>query len=150
MKANGLHIFLCEQIKTMNRLLKEAFRFGAVGAVGFIVDTAVLYAFKSSLGLYYARLLSFMVAVVTTWILNRNFTFDVTRYKNKSLWLEFFHYLSLMSIGGAINIVTYSSSVMASVYIGERPIIGVAIGSIAGMSFNFLSSKIFIYIDKKK
>ncbi|OCO84098.1 hypothetical protein AN694_0226220 [Serratia marcescens] len=122
--------------------------------VGLAIDQIAQSGLSSLSVIYYSaqlfRLLSFMFAVVTTWVLNRNFTFDATRYKNKSLWLEFIHYLSLMSIGGIINIVTYSSSVMASVYIGERPIIGVAIGSVAGMSFNFLSSKIFIYIDKDK
>ena len=58
---------------TSGRLL----RFGAVGAVGFIVDGGLLYGLVASglLGSLTARVVSFPTAVLTTWMLNRRFTF---------------------------------------------------------------------------
>lgn len=133
----------------MEKVFKEVLKFGSVGIAGFIVDTAVLYVFKDTFGLYYSRLLSFLLAVSTTWVLNRTITFSELKTHHGNLWLEFFHYFSLMSLGGVINIATYSSAITSSQFIESYPVIGIAIGSLAGMSFNFITSKIFIYREKK-
>ena len=56
-------------------LLHEFRRFGTVGAAGFVVDTAVIYGLRSSVGLYVASLISCLAAVTLTWSLNRAWTF---------------------------------------------------------------------------
>jgi len=55
----------------------EAWRFGAIGGVGFLVDASVLtwLVQRARLGLYESRALSFALAVTATWYLNRRFTF---------------------------------------------------------------------------
>ncbi|WP_442880454.1 GtrA family protein [Chlorobium sp.] len=50
--------------------------FGLSGIVGFVIDSFVLYLLKDSLGLYVARLVSFMTAVFSTWLFNRTITFS--------------------------------------------------------------------------
>ena len=58
------------------QLLLEFLRFGVVGTIGFVVDTAVLYAgLALGLGLYGGRAVSYLAAATTTWALNRVWTF---------------------------------------------------------------------------
>jgi putative flippase GtrA len=115
--------------------------FAAIGVVGFMVDTAVLYLAKDDLGLglYGGRLLSFLVAATTTWLLNRVFTFGNPPVK--SLRREWVHFLSVNSIGGLVNYGVYSGLVSSSALAGEHPVLGVAAGALAGLAFNYLGSK---------
>ena len=77
------------------KVVRELVLFGLVGVIGFLVDSGVLYLLKSSMGLYYGRLVSFFCAVLTTWILNRYLTFS-QRASGLSLIHEFSRYFGLM------------------------------------------------------
>ncbi|WP_182858939.1 GtrA family protein [Klebsiella pneumoniae] len=85
-------------------------KFGIVGGVGFIVDAAVMYALKTFMGVYLAKIISFFCAVFVTYLLNRIFTF-----KEKTSGLtnreEFSRYLLLMLLGGVINYTAFYLSV---------------------------------------
>ncbi|MDR0780779.1 MAG: GtrA family protein, partial [Pseudomonadales bacterium] len=59
----------------MAALIRQFIIFGIVGASAFLVDTAVLYLLKDALGLYVGRGVSFVVATVFTWLVNRSVTF---------------------------------------------------------------------------
>lgn len=136
---SGIEIKLSQEIK-------KILLFGCVGGLGFIVDSAVLYLLKSVLGLYGARGVSFIVAVFATWLLNRSITFKERRYH---YWYqEFAYYFLYMILGGLINIGVYMFLVTISTTINQYPIIGVAIGSIAGMVVNYLSSRFLIFKEK--
>lgn len=126
-----------------HQIFKQILLFGAVGSIGFIVDSAVLYLFKTWLGLYGARLISFIAAVWVTWWLNRNITFQKSHYQ--SIWREFFHYFVCMLTGGLINIGTYGLLVYHSQYMATNPIFAVAIGSLTGMMVNFMASKLIAF-----
>lgn len=121
--------------------------FGLVGLIGFIVDSGVLYLLKSSLGLYHGRLFSFICAVITTWILNRQLTFR-TRTSGLILSSEFSRYLGLMLGGGVVNYVIYALLVYHVEFVARQPVWGVAVGSCAGMLVNFLLARLFIYRGK--
>ncbi|NIF24183.1 MULTISPECIES: GtrA family protein [Pantoea] len=128
----------------MKQLLLEAFKFGVVGVVGFVVDTGVLYLLKGALGLYYARVISFICAVIATWLLNRAFTFaqaQVSQRRSK----EFLLYFLFMCLGGVINIGCYMIVINYFSLAHSWPVIAVAVGSIAGMFSNFFMSRTFIY-----
>src|SRR4051812_24268285 len=56
-------------------MLVQFLMFGTVGTLGFLVDTAVVYALRRSLGLYGAGMASYVVAATMTWALNRTWTF---------------------------------------------------------------------------
>ena len=81
---NGLLLHLATQLPPPARqfvtparlaLLVQFLMFGTVGTVGFLVDTAVVYAMRHELGLYAAGLVSYLVATSITWVLNRTWTF---------------------------------------------------------------------------
>lgn len=123
-------------------LIKQLIIFGLVGVVGFLVDTIVLYSLKNYIGLIWGRIVSFSCAVIATWLLNRNLTFK--KSEKKSAIRELIYYFSAMILGGCVNLFTYYITVNYQLVV-ENPIIGVAIGSVAGMVINFISSKWFIF-----
>ncbi len=124
-------------------------RFGVVGTVGFLVDTAVLYgALALGLGLYSGRALSYVAAATTTWALNRLWTFR-GRGEGPALrqWALF---LAVNLIGFASNYGTYAVLVAAVPQVAENPILGVAAGSLAGMAGIFLLSLRYVFADVAK
>jgi putative flippase GtrA len=126
------------------KVVRELVLFGLVGVIGFLVDSGVLYLLKSSLGLYYGRLFSFISAVLTTWILNRHLTFS-KRASGLSLWSEFSRYFGLMLGGGVINYTSYALLVYFVEFVARQPVWGVAVGSCAGMIVNYLLARFFIF-----
>ena len=118
--------------------LRKFFLFGIAGGAGFVVDTAVLYALKGALGPYGARVISFLVAVVATWLINRSFAFKAQRGEHLPIWREFLHYLGAMILGGAVNYAVYAVLVATIPLFAEYLILAVAGGVAAGMVVNFL------------
>lgn len=119
-----------------------------VGTVGFLVDASILTLLLSSgyFDLYMARVASFICAVTTTWYLNRQFTFPHS--KSQKYFKQWRHFISLNSVGGGINYMVYAMLVTWSVLMSENPILATAIGSLCGLSFNFLSSYHVIFKEK--
>ncbi len=119
-------------------------RFGIAGGIGFLVDVAMLYlALAAGADFYLGRGISFLCAVLATWQVNRNFAFKAST--SISLWQEWWRYLLAMLGGGVIN---YLSSAMTVHMLPPGPLVpmlGVAIGSIAGMTVNFVSSRMFVF-----
>jgi putative flippase GtrA len=114
------------------------------GVFGLIVDTVVLYLLKDAMGPFYARAVSFLVAVFATWTINRVFAFR-ERKSALSKRREFAVYLVLMLAGGAANYGLYSWLVFTYPLVQQHLVIGVAAGSIAGMFINFLVSRYLLF-----
>lgn len=135
----------------------QLLRFGLVGGLGYVVDSGVLYAMLSlGLGFGTGRVVSFLCAVLTTWLLNRRFTFasaaDVSQSVPKTghpLLREGLRYLAAMSFGGALNVGTYAAVMAIFSYHPVLPAIGVAAGSVVGMVANFASAKWWVYSRKR-
>lgn len=108
------------------------------------MDVAVLYATLPVLGLYAGRLASYTSAVAATWWLNRHTTFS-DMGSGKSKIREFGIYYLLMSFGGAVNYGCYSLMVSKLFTPGVEPFLGVAIGSLAGLVFNLVSSRYLLF-----
>ena len=126
------------------KVLNEFILFGMAGVCGFVVDTAVLYALEEALGPFYARGVSFLCAVSTTWLINRAFAFR-KRESAMSKKREFLFYLALMLAGGAANYGVYSGLVVTYPLVQQHLIVGVAAGSLAGMVINFFVSRYWLY-----
>lgn len=128
----------------MMKTAREFMLFGIAGVFGFVVDTAVLYLLKDAMGPFYARGVSFLAAVFATWSINRMFAF---RERKSTLQKkhEFIVYLVLMLAGGAVNYGVYSWLVVSYALVRQYLIIGVAMGSIAGMIINFVMSRFLLY-----
>lgn len=126
------------------KLWRELTMFGIIGSVGLIIDTAVLYALKPLLGLFVSRGFSFLAAAITTWFLNKTFTFK-RRKSALAVYREFIAYIVLMLVGGTANFATYTWLVFSYENVQNNPFIGVAAGSLAGMLLNYSTSKFFLF-----
>ena len=126
--------------------LAEILRFGMVGALGFLVDTAVLYAgLWFGLGLYAGRLVSYLVAASFTWALNRRFTFRSRSAPSAGEWLRF---LGANAVGGLANLGIYTMLVAGLARVAAHPVIAVAAGSLGGLLLNYLLSRSLVFRDR--
>lgn len=129
----------------LGRLAVQFGKFGIVGVVGFLVDSAVVYelVFGAGMEFFAARLVSFLAAATTTWALNRAFTFrGASREPLHRQWAKF---IAANAVGGVVN---YSVSVgleAAFLVVETHPVLAIAAGSIAGMFFNFAASKHLVF-----
>ena len=120
--------------------LHKFLRFCIVGGIGFIVDGGLLQCGIIFLGLgpIIARVPSFLTAVLVTWYLNKNFTFQ---NKNKGFLESFPIYISTNSVGLAINFGTYSAGVLLIPFMNQYPLIPLAIGAVIAMFFNYFAAR---------
>lgn len=109
------------------------------GGLALFIDIGVLYLCKPWAGFYGGRLCSFLAAATFTWLFNRHITFQAER--SGSILKEYAAYLSSMAVGGAINYAAYAASVGSFELVRQQPAWGVAIGSLIGLTFNYLSAK---------
>lgn len=124
--------------------MRQFFSFGAVGVAGYVVDTATLMAVTSFVGPYFGRLISFVVAVTTTWLLNRSFTFRQHPSGRRSHH-EFAIYLVSMLGGGVTNLTVYAVLVVwLDPSVMFLPLF-VACGSLAGMLVNFTLARRVVF-----
>lgn len=126
------------------KLLAELLRFGVVGTLGFVVDTATLYlALALGAGLYGGRVLSYLAAASANWALNRAWTFrSADRSRPGRQWLMF---LAVNLLGFVCNYGTYAVLVAGWPMAAAHPVIAIAAGSIAGLAGNFLLSRRFVF-----
>ena len=113
-------------------------RFCIVGAVGFVVDAGctLLLTQLTSLTPLHSRMSAFVVAATVTWGLNRRFTFRSTA--GLGSWMP---YILVTGVGALINIGVFWIWIA---WAGTGPLSifgGVAAGSVAALSFNFLASR---------
>ncbi|MFN6956163.1 MAG: GtrA family protein [Acetobacteraceae bacterium] len=125
-------------------LAQEFLRFGVVGGIGFVVDTAVLYgALALGAGLYLGRAISYVAAATTTWALNRIWTF---RGRGSGPAGRQWALFVVVNLGGfVLNYGTYAALVTWVPLVAAHPVLGVAAGSIAGMFSNFFLSRSLVF-----
>ena len=115
--------------------------FSSVGTVGFLVDAGILFVLIPYFGPYIARLFSFLVAVFVTWLLNRNFTFNS---QNHGL-SEFKRYFASQSFGAGLNYFVYAIAIYSSEWMTRFPLAALGLGSIAGLTVNFVLAKKYVF-----
>ncbi len=118
-------------------------KFGAVGTLGFLADTAVVYALRGALGLYAAGMVSYVLVASGNWALNRAWTF---RGRGSGpahrQWAKF---LAANSLGLVLNRGTYAALIATVPLCVEAPVLAVAAGSVAGMIVNFTLSRQMVF-----
>ncbi len=127
----------------MARLDPTFLRYAVVGFTGFAVDTAVVRLMMDVAHLDYraGRLISFSVAVMVTWLLNRAWTFKHTAsdagVKQAAV------YVGVQIAGGLLNIGAYNLAIMAAPYLqhGLWIVIPEGLGSAAGLCLTFIGAK---------
>lgn len=117
-------------------------RFCLVGCVGFAVDagTTVLLTGRAGLSAALARVLAFLLAATVTWALNRRFTFRAQGAGRT--WLPYV----LATAGGAlISIAVYLAWLSVAGQAPAQLTLGVALGSVCALAFNFGVSRRFVF-----
>jgi putative flippase GtrA len=123
--------------------LVEFLKFGVVGVIGFLIDTAVVYSLRASLGLYGAGAVSYLVAATANWVLNRIWTFrGKSSGKAHHQWALF---LATNLIGFALNRGTYALLVTFVPLCYAQPVYAVAAGAVAGMFVNFGMARTVVF-----
>ena len=90
---------------------------------------------------YTGRIFSFLFAATVTWTSNRNYTFrDSAPAPRTRQWARF---VTANAVGGALNYGVYSALILSGGWFIKA--LAVAVGSIAGLAFNFTLSRKFIF-----
>jgi len=125
--------------------------FSISGTIGLLVDLSALYIASMFMNLYSARIVSFLAAVFSTWLLNRTFTFKIidlieptNTEQKKSLSYEFFNYLIANFSGGMVNLAVYSIYVSYNIETTDK-YIATCLGSLSGLLLNFALSKFIVF-----
>lgn len=114
----------------------EVLRFGLVGVLAAVVDFGLLtLIIHFGASPYAARIGSVAVALVFTWLMNRNLTFAAGVPPS---WREFAHYTATSMVGMVINYTLYS----AAVYLGLPLWLAFCIGVGVAAVFNFLRYRV--------
>lgn len=125
-------------------LLAQFLRFGTVGAVGFAIDTAVVYALRARFGLYGAGMVSYVVAASCNWALNRAWTFrGQGAGPAHRQWARF---MAANLVGFVLNRGAYAIMVTWVPLCARQPVFAVAAGAVAGMFVNFALSRRVVFI----
>ena len=119
-------------------------RFAAVGGVGFMVDGGLLWFLLSAdLSPYLARALSFPAAVLTTWVLNRNWTFAVPEGASRRAELR--RYFTVQVVGNLTNYGIYSGILALFGTASVTVFVAFAIGSFVGSCLNFIGARVYAF-----
>lgn len=129
-------------------------RYALVASVISMIDAGGLYALHEGLELnvFVSRLCSYCCAMTTGYFLNRRFTFH-NHHRVHGLAVELAHYYGVHSTGGLINYGVFSLTLVVGHQIQLStswdfwlPLLGVWLGGVAGMSFNYsLSHKLIFH-----
>ena len=113
-------------------------------AIGFVADTAVVYALRAPAGLYVAGTAAYGVAVTVTWWVNRIWTFR--GISNIGPMRRQWAYYAIANLPGLLlNLGTYFALVAGSPFCAAYPVIAVAAGAGAGMFANFTLSRALVF-----
>ena len=152
-------------LQSFARRVDPAFlRFGTVGAIGFSVDLFFLsllirYAGWAPMtamwgGLHFglsvqmqARFVSFPIAVVATWALNRNWTFREA--PSRPILSQILSYITVQGAGGVANVGAYCAVLIVLPALQAWPIVPLVAGSAIGLCLTFVGSKYWAFRAEK-
>ncbi len=124
-------------------LATQFIRFGAVGLIGLIIDTATVYGLRHAFGLYGAGLIAYVAAATGNWVLNRIWTFRGQGEGPAHRQWAMFMVANLA--GFVLNRGTYVLLVTFSTAAADQPVIATAAGAVAGLLVNFSLSRRLVF-----
>lgn len=130
--------------------LRQLERFVAVGIIGYVVDGGLLALITGVVGwnIYLSRLISFLAATLTTWWLNRRHTFGMdVPVAGDTRTREYGRYIAVQIGGGLINLGIFLWLIYVEPRLRAVPLslLPVAIGSIAGMFWNYFGVRRWVF-----
>jgi putative flippase GtrA len=123
--------------------------FALVGGVGFAIEAVMLTVLVQFGGWqpWYARIPSFLTAVLATWALNRRHTFAGRGLERRST--EALFYIAIQMCGAAINLAIFGASLLLWPQLRGVPVVPLAIGAVGGFVFNFGASNAVLYARRR-
>jgi len=140
----------------LRRITSELVRFGLVGGVGFVVDTALFTLLRQTVlspdtvvaGAFIAKIISTTVAILVNWIGNRYWTFrHHRRQKLLRESLEFFA-VSLAGMVIALGVLGISHYMLGNKSLLADTIANI-IGLVLGAIFRFLLYRYWVFNAKR-
>jgi len=130
--------------------MRKLIYFTFVGAVGFLVDASILTLLSQYYGfdIYLARLISFSLATMATWVLNRKVVFRQEVDPDQSKSEEYVRYLFVQTTGGGVNLLIFTLLIMVAPSLNSHPIVPLAVGAIFGLAINFTGVRYWVYSKK--
>jgi putative flippase GtrA len=127
----------------LGALAVQFMRFGVVGAAGFMVDTAVVYALRGPIGIYAAGAAAYIFAASFSWLFNRIWAFrHAARRPAARQWAIF---LMTQSVGFVVNRGVFALLVTISPLCIEHPVLATFAGTLAGMFINFGFARRYVF-----
>lgn len=127
--------------------MKKLFFFAVAGGIGFAVDAGMLLLLLhfTALDPYSARVIAIASAMVSTWMFNRNFTFEKG---GRSVASEGLRYGSVGISSALINYAIYAAALILIPDL--RPIFAVVIASAVATGWSYFGYSKFVYGTKKE
>jgi putative flippase GtrA len=137
----------------MRSLIAQLARFGAVGAVGLVVDVAIFNALRITVlspddvasGPFWAKVISTSVAIVVNWIGNRYWTFGKQRQSKAAReGVEF----AIVSVGGmliGLLCLWVSREVLGYTSLLADNIASNVVGLALGTAFRFTLYRVWVF-----
>ncbi|MEM1223360.1 MAG: GtrA family protein [Verrucomicrobiota bacterium] len=127
-------------------------RFAGVGVTISLIDAGGLYILMSlGINAYIARIFSYTASMTAGYLLNRYITFHHLE-TGRALWHSLVRHYSVHSVGGALNFTVFSMILLLGQNMGGQiaasatlPLVGVWIGGMFGLCFNFFFSKKLVF-----
>ncbi|MFY9288584.1 MAG: GtrA family protein [Alphaproteobacteria bacterium] len=128
-----------------HKTVRQFFKFGVIGAIGFVFDTALVYSGIYILGIdpIYAPYFSFPFVVTFTWLGNRFFTFRDA--KREKIAQQLMRFVTVCSVGLVFNRGTVTLLMTNIPFVYQHPVFGLIAGTGVGMFFNFFTSKKLVF-----
>ena len=133
--------------------LSQGLKFGAVGALGFVVDFTVFNLLRTTVldsadvhaGPIYAKVISTVLAILVNWLGNRYWTFRENR-QNRTMreGVEFLA-VSLVGMGIGIACLWFSHYVLGYTSLLADNISGNVVGLILGAVFRFTLYRYWVF-----
>lgn len=165
-----LGLFIAYKISQKVSVIWQIAKFGVTGVINVLVDFGVLLFlssfFKNYYGIYSDQVffnfesvailtitfyslyksLSFIVANINSYFWNKFWTFE----KNENKKSEFFQFFIVSIIGFFVNVLVASLvfnniAPLGSLEQNQWELVGAALGSIAGLIWNFTGYKFFVF-----
>ncbi len=145
-------LHLLDRIRRSHSERSTFLRFSGVGVTISVIDAGVLYALLG-LGVngYIGRVISLATSMAAGYLLNRYFTFHHLE-TGRALWHSLLRHYTVHSVGGALNIGVYALVLEIGKQMGGQvaaaatlPLLGVWIGGMAGLCFNYFFSKKMVF-----
>ena len=126
------------------KLAAQFFRFGVVGVLGFMWDTATVLSMRHVIGLTGALILAYFVAASMNWLMNRLWTFRGTGSAG-SMLRQWGTFLAANSLGFLLNRGTALILVYTVAICNAHPVLALVAGTFAGMFCNFTLSRRLVF-----